>query len=266
MTQQQKNNPLHGVKLEALLLELLDNYHWDELAEEINLNCFKSNPSVKSSLKFLRKFEWARDKVERFYLYDYKGLPRPGMDEFDIPPRKRMIDENGFPTGEMPDDNYTPQRAKSSSQKAVDSGKPSKSGSLYGAASKAEAEEPAIEEKGITLEDAIEKAKNKETDTAEAEAIAAVAAILESVETPKEEPNQEVKEEQAEQKEPVEEKIEPKAAPEKEVEIAPLETQPEIAIEEKAEEKEEPETVKKEEKPAKKSGAFNPWANSKHVK
>ncbi len=97
MTQEQKNNPLHGVKLEALLKELLDAYGWDELALEINLNCFKKNPSIKSSLKFLRRTEWAREKVERFYLYDYKKLPRPGEDQYDIPPRKRMVSKTGQP-------------------------------------------------------------------------------------------------------------------------------------------------------------------------
>ena len=91
MTEEQKNNPLHGVKLEALLNELVDNYGFSVLAKEININCFKSNPSIKSSLKFLRRTEWAREKVERFYLYDYKKLPKPGDDQYEIPPRKRII-------------------------------------------------------------------------------------------------------------------------------------------------------------------------------
>ena len=91
MTQEQKNNPLHGVKLEALVTELVDHYGWKRLGEEINLNCFKSNPSIKSSLKFLRRTEWAREKVERFYLYDYKRLPKASDAEYDIPPRQRNI-------------------------------------------------------------------------------------------------------------------------------------------------------------------------------
>jgi len=93
MTQEQKNNPLHGVKLEALLKELVDHYGWQTLGNEINLNCFKSNPSIKSSLKFLRRTEWAREKVERFYLYDYKRLPRARQDQFDVPPRKRVVSD-----------------------------------------------------------------------------------------------------------------------------------------------------------------------------
>ncbi len=63
--QQQPNNPLHGVKLIDVLEFLVAKYSWEELAEKVNINCFKSNPSIKSSLKFLRKTPWARDKVER---------------------------------------------------------------------------------------------------------------------------------------------------------------------------------------------------------
>ena len=64
----QKNNPLHGLTLESIVTELVSHYGWTELAERININCFKTDPSVKSSLKFLRKTEWAREKVEQLYL------------------------------------------------------------------------------------------------------------------------------------------------------------------------------------------------------
>ncbi len=87
----QKNNPLHGIKLEALLTELLEHYSWEDLATAMNLNCFKSNPSIKSSLKFLRKTPWAREKVEGFYLYKYKRLPRPDDEQYELPPRDRTI-------------------------------------------------------------------------------------------------------------------------------------------------------------------------------
>jgi uncharacterized protein (DUF2132 family) len=87
----QKNNPLHGVKLEVLLTELVDHYSWEDLANAMNLNCFKSNPSIKSSLKFLRKTPWAREKVEGFYLYKYKRLPRPDDEQYELPPRDRTI-------------------------------------------------------------------------------------------------------------------------------------------------------------------------------
>lgn len=68
MNKEQPNNPLHGIKLAEILEHLVKVYSWEELAREININCFKSNPSIKSSLKFLRRTPWARDKVELFYL------------------------------------------------------------------------------------------------------------------------------------------------------------------------------------------------------
>ena len=66
MTQQ--NNPLHGIKLEQIILDLEDKYGWEGLAYRININCFKKDPSVKSSLKFLRRTQWARDQVEQLYI------------------------------------------------------------------------------------------------------------------------------------------------------------------------------------------------------
>lgn len=68
MHHEQPNNPLHGVKLEAIVVALEEHYGWEGLAERIPVNCFKNDPSVKSSLKFLRKTPWARDKVEALYL------------------------------------------------------------------------------------------------------------------------------------------------------------------------------------------------------
>jgi uncharacterized protein (DUF2132 family) len=64
----QHNNPLHGITLELIVISLFDHYGWEGLAERIPVNCFSKDPSVKSSLKFLRKTPWARDKVERLYL------------------------------------------------------------------------------------------------------------------------------------------------------------------------------------------------------
>ncbi|WP_416885821.1 VF530 family DNA-binding protein [Marinospirillum sp.] len=66
----QPNNPLHGVKLEQMLIQLEQHYGWTGLADRININCFKSQPSIPSSLKFLRRTPWARAKVEALYL-DY---------------------------------------------------------------------------------------------------------------------------------------------------------------------------------------------------
>ncbi|MBD5769566.1 VF530 family protein [Marinomonas colpomeniae] len=68
MSETQANNPLHGIKLEKVVTDLVEHYGWEELAIRININCFKSDPSVKSSLKFLRKTPWARDKVEALFL------------------------------------------------------------------------------------------------------------------------------------------------------------------------------------------------------
>jgi uncharacterized protein (DUF2132 family) len=64
----QPNNPLHGITLAAVLEQLVAHYGWDGLAARIDVNCFKSDPSVKSSLKFLRKTAWARAKVEALYV------------------------------------------------------------------------------------------------------------------------------------------------------------------------------------------------------
>ena len=66
--QDQPNNPLHGVKLVEILEFLVDQYGWETLAEEVNINCFTNNPSINSSLKFLRRTPWARQKVEDLYL------------------------------------------------------------------------------------------------------------------------------------------------------------------------------------------------------
>ena len=68
----QVNNPLHGIRLIDVLDFLVEEYGWKELGDEININCFTNNPSIKSSLKFLRKTQWARDKVERLYLNTHK--------------------------------------------------------------------------------------------------------------------------------------------------------------------------------------------------
>lgn len=66
--QEQPNNPLHGIKLADMLAFLVEKYGFKELSLQININCFKSNPTLKSSLNFLRKTPWAREKVEHLYL------------------------------------------------------------------------------------------------------------------------------------------------------------------------------------------------------
>ena len=93
----QKNNPLHGIKLKDLVTELVDFYGFEILSEQININCFKVNPSINSSLKFLRKTGWARDKVEAFYLYKYKQLPKPSDEQHELTPRERLISDDQIP-------------------------------------------------------------------------------------------------------------------------------------------------------------------------
>lgn len=65
---QKSNDPLHGKTLEAIVTKLVDYFGWEELADIIPINCFRSNPSIKSSLTFLRKTPWARKKVEELYI------------------------------------------------------------------------------------------------------------------------------------------------------------------------------------------------------
>ena len=72
MSEQHPNDPLHGVKLAEIVQYLVAEYGWEELGEIIKINCFKSNPSIKSSLTFLRKTPWAREKVENLYVRSIK--------------------------------------------------------------------------------------------------------------------------------------------------------------------------------------------------
>jgi len=69
MAEPQTRNPLHGVTLEAMLTELVAHFGWPELGQRIAIRCFTSDPSIASSLKFLRKTPWAREKVEGLYLF-----------------------------------------------------------------------------------------------------------------------------------------------------------------------------------------------------
>ena len=71
---QQPNNPLHGLTLEKIVTQLHERYGWDGLYYRIRVNCFNNEPSIKSSLKFLRKTQWARDKVEQLYIQTFKPV------------------------------------------------------------------------------------------------------------------------------------------------------------------------------------------------
>jgi uncharacterized protein (DUF2132 family) len=70
------NDPLHGVTLEKILTDLVDLLGWEEMAKKIRINCFASDPSIKSSLTFLRKTPWARAKVETLYIWNIKKIEK----------------------------------------------------------------------------------------------------------------------------------------------------------------------------------------------
>ncbi len=86
-----QNNPLHGLGLKTLVTELVDYYGFKILHAYLNLNCFKTNASIESSVKFLKKTDWARERVEGFYLYQFKSLPKASPEQFELPPRDRII-------------------------------------------------------------------------------------------------------------------------------------------------------------------------------
>ena len=88
-----QNNPLHGLNLKSMLTEIVDHYGFEILHAYLYIHSFKTNPSVDSSVKFLKKTQWAREKVEAFYLYKFKNLPKVSSDQFELPPRDRIIPE-----------------------------------------------------------------------------------------------------------------------------------------------------------------------------
>lgn len=74
-TAQQANNPLHGITLKLIVTKLVEYYGWNGLAEQIPLNCFSNEPSINSSLKFLRQTPWAREKIEQLYIKTQQKVP-----------------------------------------------------------------------------------------------------------------------------------------------------------------------------------------------
>ncbi len=76
MSDVQPRNPLHGITLERIVRELVDHFGWDGLAEQVRIRCFTHDPSVSSSLAFLRKTPWARAKVESLYLFMLREIAR----------------------------------------------------------------------------------------------------------------------------------------------------------------------------------------------
>jgi len=133
-----KNNPLHGVSLKNLLIEIVDHYGFEILFAYLNINCFKSNPSIKSSVNFLNKADWAREKVEAFYLYEFKNLPRVSSEQFKLPPRDRIVPDDQKP-GEPAElsleeaERLQQQRVKKAAAHGKDAGHRSNSGKSLGA-------------------------------------------------------------------------------------------------------------------------------------
>lgn len=95
MSEAAKKDPMHGKTLKAMLEELVERYGWDELASKISINCFASNPSLDSSLKFLRKTFWARNKVEDLYMISLGLVPpvrkKAAADEPERPRREPLL-------------------------------------------------------------------------------------------------------------------------------------------------------------------------------
>jgi uncharacterized protein (DUF2132 family) len=78
MSDDQPRNPLHGITLERIVTELVEHFGWPELGQQVRIACFNNDPSVASSLKFLRKTPWAREKVESLYLFMLREKKRRG--------------------------------------------------------------------------------------------------------------------------------------------------------------------------------------------
>ena len=85
----QQRNPLHGVTLEGMLSELVAHFGWPDLGQRIAINSFNADPSVASSLKFLRKTPWAREKVESLYLFMLREVRRASPPVHNFPRPKR---------------------------------------------------------------------------------------------------------------------------------------------------------------------------------
>ena len=91
MTEKKQNNPLYGLKLDLLLTEISEHYGWESLSETLGIDRFQYHTGMKSTVKFLRNNQWAKEKVENFYLYQYKNFPYPDDKQLTIAPRDRFI-------------------------------------------------------------------------------------------------------------------------------------------------------------------------------
>ncbi|NQZ12013.1 MAG: VF530 family DNA-binding protein, partial [Algicola sp.] len=127
------NNPLHGLSLKNLLIEMVDHYGFELLFAYLNINCFKTKPSIDSSVKFLKKTDWAREKVEAFYMYQFKRLPRASDSQFELSPRDRIVpaDQKPGEPAELSLEDAERLREKRA-KKAAEHGKPRSDGPRSG--------------------------------------------------------------------------------------------------------------------------------------
>lgn len=91
MTDKKPKNPLYGLKMDVLLTEISEHYGWELLSEALDINRFQFHTGMKSTIKFLRNNQWAKEKVENFYLYQYKNFPYPEDKQLSIAPRDRSL-------------------------------------------------------------------------------------------------------------------------------------------------------------------------------
>ena len=91
MTDKKPNNPLYGLKMDVLLTEISEHYGWELLSEALRIDRFQNHTGMRSTVKFLRNNQWAKEKVENFYLYQYKNFPCPDDKQLSIAPRDRFI-------------------------------------------------------------------------------------------------------------------------------------------------------------------------------
>lgn len=97
MTDIKSKSPFYGLKMDQLLTELSAHYGWESLSEALNIDRFKYHTGMKSTVKFLRNHQWAKEKVENFYLYQYKNFPCPNGKQLAIAPRDRSLPADQVP-------------------------------------------------------------------------------------------------------------------------------------------------------------------------
>jgi len=153
-----KHNPLNGVSLKQMMTELVDHYDYEILFAYLNLNCFNNNPSIASSVKFLKKADWAREKVEAFYMYQYKNLPKASEDQFLLPPRDRVVpegDKPGSPAKLSLEDAERLREKRAHKAAARGHNKPARTTNRTGSETRSSKAKPAADKKGSSPWDSL---------------------------------------------------------------------------------------------------------------